>query len=300
MSTATLTAIELDKLPAPEVVEPLSFEIIVDEMLLNFRNAQPDYDQITESDPVYILLEQAAYRELTLRQRINDAARDVMLAFAQGHNLDHLGAYFGVKRKIIQEAVDDPISPIPEILEDDERFKLRIQLSVEALTTAGSIGSYKFHGLSASPKVKDISVTSPAPGDVVITVLSTEADGVADDELLNLVDATLNADDVRPLTDHVIVQNAAITSYALEADLYFYPGPDPKVALQAAETATLAYVRQHHRLGHDIPHSGLYNSLHQEGVQRVEILQPIASLVIDAHQSAFCLKITLNNKGTDV
>ncbi len=300
MDDNTLTAIELDKLPPPQVVEPLSFEEIFSDMLLNFRNAQPDYDQITEADPVYILLEQAAYRELNLRQRVNDAARDVMLAFAQGNNLEHLSAYWGIRREVVQAASDDPLNPLPEILEDDARLKWRTQLAPESLTTAGSVGSYKAHGLNASAAVKDISVVSPAPGAVVVTVLSSVNDGTPDAELIAIVNTALNAEDVRPLTDHVITQPAEVIHYRVEADFYFYPGPDPDVAFSLAEQEVRHYVNAHHKLGHDITLSGLYAALHQEGMQRVEITEPANPIIIEPHQSAFCLNITLNNSGTDV
>ena len=49
------------------------------------------FTALVESDPAWTILEVAAYRELLLRQRINDASRAVMLAFATGADLEHLG-----------------------------------------------------------------------------------------------------------------------------------------------------------------------------------------------------------------
>jgi len=300
MSSSNLTAIELDRLPAPQVVESLNYEAIFNDMLLNFYNLYPQFDAIVEADPVYKLLEVVAYRELYLRQRVNDAARDVMLAFAQGSDLDQLGANYGVSRELVRPASDDPVNPTPAIYEDDARLKLRVQLSVEALTTAGSIGSYKFHGLSASPDVKDIGINSPSPGVVEVFILSVHGDGEPDDALVGLVDAALNDEQVRPLTDQVLVKKPDITFYTLNADLWFYPGPDPVVVMSLAEAAAQAYVDANHLLGHDITMSGIYAALHQEGVQRVELLSLSDSLVLDVNQVAFCSQITLNNKGTDV
>ena len=57
-------------------------------------------------------------------------------------------------------------------MESDTALRYRIQLSLEGYSTAGPVGAYVFHGLSADGRVKDISADSPSPGQVLITVLS--------------------------------------------------------------------------------------------------------------------------------
>ncbi len=49
---------------------------------------------IVESDPAYKILEVAAYRELLLRQRVNDASKLYYWPNAKGSDLDHLAALF--------------------------------------------------------------------------------------------------------------------------------------------------------------------------------------------------------------
>lgn len=90
--------IDFAALPAPAVVEPLSFETILGEMLGDFQRRYPDYTALLASDPAMKLLEVAAYRELILRHRINEAAKGQLLAFATGSDLDHLAAFYGVAR----------------------------------------------------------------------------------------------------------------------------------------------------------------------------------------------------------
>ena len=58
---------------------------------------------------------------------------------------------------------------------------------------------------AADAKVADAEITSPQPGDVQITILSRMGDGTPDQALLDAVDAVVQADDVRQLTDTVIV-----------------------------------------------------------------------------------------------
>lgn len=59
-----------------------------------------------ESEPLVKLLEENAYRELIWRQRVNEAARAVMLACAAGNDLDVIGANYNTTRLIITPADD--------------------------------------------------------------------------------------------------------------------------------------------------------------------------------------------------
>jgi phage-related baseplate assembly protein len=223
-----------------------------------------------------------------------------MLAFARDAQLDHLAAFYGVTRQIVQEGDDTAVPPVPELLEDDARFRSRVQLALEGFTTAGPRGSYVFWGLSASPLVKDIGVESPTPGQVRITVLSTEGDGTPVAAVLTAVETQLNDEDVRPLTDQVVVQAATIIVYNLDATLTLYEGPDAEVVRQAAEDAATTYVTEHHRLGHDITISGLHAALHQPGVQKVTLAEPVADIVIQGNEAAHCSAVSVTVGGVDV
>ncbi|MNR64790.1 hypothetical protein D3C85_1875520 [compost metagenome] len=52
------------------------------------------------------LLEEVAYERMTMRARINDAARSVLLASAKGSDLDHVLALLDAKR-LVGESADD-------------------------------------------------------------------------------------------------------------------------------------------------------------------------------------------------
>lgn len=88
------SAIDLEKLPSPNVVESLDFEMILAEMLDDLRERNPEISITLENDPIYKILEVAAYREMSLRVRINFASRTVMLAYAVKVDLDNLAAFF--------------------------------------------------------------------------------------------------------------------------------------------------------------------------------------------------------------
>lgn len=295
------TPIDLSQLPAPPVIEALSFESILQTMKDDFQTRSPDIVNALDftSEPIVKLLEVCAYRELLLRQRINNAAKATMLAYAQAADLDNLAALFGVQRALINAGDPQANPPIPATYEDDARLRSRVQLSLQGHSTAGPIGSYVFHALSASTDVKDVTVASPSPGQVLITLLSTDNDGTPSQALLEQVASKLNAEEVRPLTDQVTVQAATVSHYQLQATLTLHQGPDTEVVTQRAFDAASQYVTGHHKLGHDITLSGLYAALHQSGVQNVQLTSPTADISNNDDQAAWCSQITLNIGGKD-
>ena len=222
------------------------------------------------------------------------------MAYATGADLDHLAAFFGVSRALVSAGDPQAQPPIPPTYESDARLRARAQLALEGYTSAGPVGAYVFHALSASPRVKDVQVQSPLPGDVLVTVLATDADGTPDAALIAAVDAALNGEEVRPLTDRVTVQAATVQPYSVEAALTFYSGPDAATVTAAALAAVTAYADAHHRLGHDITRSGLIAALHQPGVQNVLLTAPAADIVVDATEAAYCTAIDIQDAGVDL
>lgn len=296
----TFTAVDLSRLPFPAVVEPLDFETIFAAMLADLRARAPQFDALVESDPAYKLLEVCAYRELLLRQRVNESAKAVTLAYAVGSDLDQLAARYNVARLTIDPG--DPTAlplPRPAILESDTDLRRRTQLAFEGFSTAGPDGAYLFHALGAHGQVLDVSVYSPAPGDVVVAVLSRAGDGTADATLLAAVNAALNAERVRPLTDHVFVQAASIVPFAVAATLALYPGPDSAVVLADAVARLQAFVADNHRLGRDITRAGLIAALCTAGVQNVALSAPATDIEITPLQAAWCTGHSVTIGGFD-
>ncbi|EEY4542083.1 baseplate assembly protein, partial [Escherichia coli] len=147
--------------------------------------------------------------------------------------------------------------------------------------------------------VADISVTSPSPACVTISVLSRENNGVASEDLLAVVRNALNGEDVRPVADRVTVQSAAIVEYQINATLYLYPGPESEPIRAAAVKKLEAYITAQHRLGRDIRLSAIYAALHVEGVQRVELTAPLADIVLNSTQASFCTEYSVVTGGSD-
>ena len=287
MSTANNTDIEslltpnhvdMSQLPAPTIIEALSFEDIFEELLVDFKSKDPTYDALVESDPVIIALECAAYREVLLHNRINEAAKACLLAYAVGTDLDNHAAFYGLTR---QDG------------ESDDRLRYRTQLAAEALTTAGSEKSYLFHALSADSRVKSASVKSPDPGEVLVTIMSTEDDGVASQDLIDTVETYLSSEEVRPLTDHVEVQAAEMVEYEINAQVYMYLSPSMSITEQECRDALDRYLAKNSTIGNTIARSGIFDALHTEGVQKVVLTDPDDDVETTKEQAPQCTNITL-------
>ncbi|MFC0119026.1 baseplate assembly protein [Pseudoalteromonas xiamenensis] len=263
-------AIELAGLAAPDIIEPLNYQQIYEQMQQTLQTEIPDFTSLP-SDPVNKLLELTAYRELLLRQRVNDAARSVMLAFAQGKDLDHLGALFGVARKSE---------------EGDERYRERIPLSLESYSMAGTMGAYQYQTLSASKQVKDVFVDSTKPGIVDVHVLAEQdSNGPA---VKGVVEAHLNDEDIRPLTDKVIVHLVEPTRYSIEARIFFNVGVSTEPVKLAIHKALDTFIREHFRLGKELPYSGIIDALHQPGVRKVTLISPTKDFQAQSTQAYLC------------
>ncbi len=301
-----MATIDLSQLPAPDVVEALDYETLLAERKATLISLYPADQQAAiartltlESEPIVKLLQENAYREIILRQRVNEAARANMAAFALGGDLDQLGANNGVSRLTITPADDTAIPPVAAVMESDDDFRLRVAGAFEGLSVAGPTGAYEYHAKSADGRVADASAISPSPAVVTVTVLSREGDGTAPADLLSVVDKALNDENVRPVADRVTVQSAAIVEYRVDATLFIYPGPEAEPIRAAAEARLTAFVSAQRRLGRDIRQSALFAALHVEGVQRVMLTSPAADVVLDKTRAAYCTEYSITVGGSD-
>ena len=289
-----MAVIDLSQLPAPQIVDVPDFETLLAERKAEFVALHPKDEQEAvirtlelESEPVTKLLQENAYRELLLRQRINEAAQAVMVAYAMGGDLDQLAANYNVKRLTVTPADNDAVPPVAAVMESDEALRLRVP------------AAYEFHARSADGRVADASATSPAPAEVVLTVLSREGDGTAEKDLLDVVEKALNSENVRPVADRLTVRSAEIIPYRVEATIFLYPGPEAEPVMAAAKASLQKYIASQTRLGRDIRRSAIFAALHVEGVQRVELASPLADVVLNKTQAASCTQWSVTNGGTD-
>lgn len=279
-------AIDLSQLPAPNVIEPLDFETILAQNLVDLEAQGVNLDELTESDPAIKVVQLNAYRELKLRQRINEAARALMLAYAIKSDLDQIGANVDVPRLQIWPADID--KGTAAVMEADDDYRRRIQLAPQGMSVAGPEGAYVFHALSADGRVRNATATSPSPGHVIVAILSHEGDGTPSQELLDIVAAHMAQDGIRPLTDYVLVRGAQVIHYQVHAKLYSFSGPDPTVVQAEAVKRMQKYAKEAHQLGRVPTHSGIDAAVHVPGVERVILVTPTLDPEISKLVAYYC------------
>ncbi|MEM7269512.1 MAG: baseplate J/gp47 family protein [Pseudomonadota bacterium] len=293
--------VDLAALPPPDLVEELNYETILASLLDDLRDKWPAFDALVESDPAIKLAEVSAYLAFLLRQRVNDAARAVLLPTSTGADLDNLAALFGVARLVIDPGDADAAPPVPPKLEDDPALRRRAQLALEASTAAGTKGRYLFYALGADPLVADAAVSAhdPSPGDVTIAVLSADpASWIADAALISAVNTIVQADDVRALCDTVIVTAAQVIDYEVEATITYLPGAAAEAA-ESVATERIEALAAERRLGRDLTRSAVFAALHAPGVHNVVLTKPAADVIVGPLEAARCTSITLSNGGID-
>lgn len=270
--------IDLGGLPAPDIIQALDFEAIVSDLkqLLLARNA--DYAELLalESEPLTIAIQAFAYRELLLRQQINEAVRSNLLAFATQADLEQLGAFYGVSR---QEG------------EADTPLRQRIKDRILGSSTAGGEAHYRYQAISVSTDIRDIAVDSPEPGRVRVSVLAKT--GVPVEPLVEKVKARVTAPDVKVLTDTLEVVPTDLVEVDVIADIT----PERGGQLVSAEVLAAAFAeeveRQRH-LGWDFAPSWIIKQLHGSNIQQVQLQSPADNVVIQPNQCIAVRNISLN------
>lgn len=300
-------SVDLSLLPPPDVIQTIDYEALVAEWKAELIALYPPEEQAAvtallalESEPIVKLIEIGAYRELLLRARHNDEARALLLAFAVGTDLDHIGVtYYQEERLEVTPGDDDAIPPVPPVMESDDDYRYRLALKPESFSVAGPRDAFEFHALTASGQVKSAKPTTPHGGTTEVFVLSRTGNGVPDAGLLATVLAALNPEGIRPLSEEVLVSPAEVIEYPLAVSLTLFPGPAGEIVQQAVDAALANFAAANHKLDGDIIRSAIDAAAHQPGVKKVVIDSPAADIVCGPHQAAYCTGITVTIAGIE-
>ncbi|WDE04676.1 baseplate J/gp47 family protein [Thalassomonas viridans] len=278
------SSIDFNALPSPDVIETIEFEQLFQERKQRLLAMAPQYAEALEleSEPLVQNLQLESYREMLLRQRINEAVYANLLATAKAADLDNLGVFYGVIRS-------------PQ--EDDETFRLRIRDRTIASSTAGSKAHYRSRAIEVDPvAIRDVEIDSPVPGQVRVSVLVRT--GYDIDEVVAKVREHVTAEDVQMLTDTVEVVSAELIPVDVTADIHLHPDT-PQVIFDSLEQSLLDAWEQSAELGWDLTTSWLDAQLHKDGIHYVERTTPTELISIAANQCVVPgdIKLTLKSRG---
>jgi phage-related baseplate assembly protein len=293
-------SIELDQLPEMKVLEDLDSEVLIQTRLQKFVEvwksydppAGADYDVANlEFDPMVILQEANAYFELLLRDRVNQAAKAVTLAFASGSDLDAIASRYpgGVPR---------------QTNETDASYRTRIWLSPNTLSPHGIYESYVFWALTAEPTLRDATATAVKRGtpDVQITIMAegtpvalgsdnksitTFPDPTPTTAAINIVRDYVLQDGRRALTDVVYVRAPKIVYIDYVIKYWLFPSWNQASMDKQLWTALAALIEKQRWLGYSHTHAAVEAALMRSGVYNVVVESPAADTVIDKHEIVF-------------
>jgi len=169
---------------------------------------------------------------------------------------------------------------------DDEYYEL-MRLSAGSSSTAGARGAYVYFAKKVSREIADVVPVTPKPGQVNIYVLMK--DGViASEEMKKKVYEACNPDDVRPLTDYVVMDDPEVVEY--EIDFEFYILQDAELSSADIESAVDAAVEDYvawqcKKLGRDINPDELVERVKRiPGIKRVPIISPTYRVLRDGKE----------------
>jgi phage-related baseplate assembly protein len=157
-------------------------------------------------------------------------------------------------------------------VEDDADFAERIRLAPNSFSVAGPKKAYIYHTLSVNPGIIDVAVTSPTPGTVIVRPLM-EGGGLASDEILQEIAEHLSSDDIRPLTDEVLVRRPNQSIYSINVEYWINRDDAAKAATIRAdvEAAVEKYrVWQQSKIGRDITPGRLIANVINAGAARID------------------------------
>ena len=305
-----MSTVDFSQLPEPNLIQELDYESIFNERKEKFIALYPATEQNQwrtilnrESDPVVKVLQENAYLELLYRNKCNADARSLLLAYAEGSDLDHLAlTEYGLIRLIVTPADNSVVPPSPAIYESDERLRERCLLSFDGMNTAGSANAYRYFALSADGRVDGIKVRSDDVNPYLLDIVITQVDslnGEASAELITAVQKALDPDHVRPVCDRPTVKSSSATNYQIEAQLYVGKNAEDALLLEAANIRLDKYIKNAQKNGESIYRSAIFAALHVDGIQRVVITSPVNDLVMDSYHHPFCIAKTIAIGGVE-
>lgn len=185
-------------------------------------------------------------------------------------------------------------------VESDDALAERIYIASSAYSVAGPKDAYVYWTKTASSKIADVSVTSPAPCEVDVRFI-LEGGELPGQALIDKVNAILQDDNIRPLTDLVSVSAPDVVSY--DINLTYYINDSDKAAAgniqNLVNTAVETYKTwQSSAIGRDINPSYLIGKIMGAGAKRVTVTSPVYTELTN-NQIAALGNVTINYGGIE-
>lgn len=177
----------------------------------------------------------------------------------------------------VESVTNTTVSAGGEDIETDEELYSRLRGSYEGFSTAGTAGAYQYHAEQYNSQIADVVVRELDPGQTGVTILMEH--GLPTEEEIADMQGYLSSDEIRPVTDLVIVSAPTAVTFSVELTYYGASRPEPggKALSELVREATDIYIEwQTSKIGRRINPGKLIALIMQEGAGRVEITEPTA------------------------
>lgn len=161
--------------------------------------------------------------------------------------------------------------------ESDEALAGRVYLAPSSYSTAGPEDAYVYWTKEFNSGITDVYVDSDDPGLVTIEFIMQDGE-LPGESLIRGLQDYLENENIRPLTDHVVVSAPETESYDIELKYMINASDKGKAAtIQAAvaEAVQGYIIWQRSSIGRDINPSELIKRCIMAGAKRVEVTQPV-------------------------
>jgi phage-related baseplate assembly protein len=263
------------------VLEKLDVETTLEARMARLKQLWASYDppsaaqydvENLEFDPIKINQEVCSYFELLLRDRVNQAARSVTLAYAIGTDLDAIASRYP--------------GGVPRLEgESDDRYRRRIWLSPNTLSPHGTAEAYEYWALTALPELRDVTAIRSVQHDYYPTILITcllqpPSDPAPSDEQLVRIRAYIQSEARMGLTDVISVNPPKVRDINYNVALWLYPGTMPEPALIKIKENLTKLAEDQYWLGHDHSLMAINAACAFSGVHHIEVVEPTEDIFV--------------------
>jgi len=263
------------------------------------------------------LVDTLQVRRQKLIEHVDQAALSVLLTSGQGIALDKIAALYGVKRMVVIPEDKTASPPVEQVMESDERLRLRARLGLESLSQAGCAGAYLYYALAASALIKDVAVYSvdyqpgtiklvylleplepvqakntpnPAKADPAsqnnpfhFDVVFTFQETMAEENIRHKIEEAIKA--CTPIVDTVSVKAARVVNYQISARLSVNANVQFEQVKSAVTEKLLDLARKNHRIGKNIMRDEIFAALYESGVELAVLDQPAKDIALNLDQA---------------
>ena len=169
-------------------------------------------------------------------------------------------------------------------LESDENLAERIFLAPASWSTAGPDDAYRYWIRTFNPAITDVMVRSDIPGEVDIFFILQDGK-LPEETMVTELEQYLKNEEIRPLTDQVIVRAPGIQEYEIDLTYYINRSDRARASAineQVKEAVQKYIVWQREKIGRDINPDQLRKMLLLAGAKRLEIREPQFSAIEQA------------------